>query len=293
MPELPEVETIVRGLKRNILNLKIKDVWSDSKNIIQKPKQFNLFKKELIGKTIENVRRRGKNILIDVSDNKVLLIHQKISGHLLFGKWKKENGKWLSEIKGALADDYWNNFLHVIIFFNNGEQIALSDLRKFSKIELWDKNKLEEFKNFQFLGEEPLGRDFTFKKFKETLHKRKKGKIKQILMDQKIIVGIGNIYANEILWKSKVNPFKDLNELTEKDLKEIYKNMKAILKEAIKLKGSSISDFRQINGKKGGFDLLLNVYGREGKECPRCKTKIKREKISQRSTFFCPKCQAS
>ena len=107
-----------------------------------------------------------------------------------------------------------------------------------------------------------------------------------------MVVGIGNIYANEILWRSKVNPFKDLNDLKEKDFKEIYRNMKIILKEAIKLKGSSVSDFRQISGKKGSFDKLLNVYRKDGEECPICKSKIKRATISQRSTFYCPKCQS-
>ena len=291
MPELPEVETIVRDLKKKILNLKIKDVWTDSEKMIKKPKQFNHFKKELKGKTIKDIRRRGKNILIDIFDNKVLLIHQKISGHLLYGKWKREKEKWISEIQGDLLNDSWNNFLHFIIFFNNDEQLALSDMRKFSKIELWDKEELEESEYIQSLGAEPLGESFTFKKFKESLNKRKSGKIKQILMDQKIIVGIGNIYANEVLWKSKINPFKNLNDLKEKDLKEIYRNIKIILKEAIKLKGSSTSDFRQLDGKKGSFDNLLKVYRQEGKKCPICKNKIKRDKISQRSTFFCPKCQ--
>ena len=291
MPELPEVETIVMGLKKKILNLKIKDVWTDSEKMIKRPKQFSYFKKELKGRTIKDIRRRGKNILIDISDNKVLLIHQKISGHLLYGKWKKEKDKWVSEIQGDLLNDSWNNFLHFIIFFSNDKQLALSDLRKFSKIELWDKKELEESEYIQSLGVEPLEKYFTFEKFKESLNKRKSGKIKQILMDQKIIVGIGNIYANEILWKSKINPFKDLNDLKEKDLTEIYKNIKIILKEAIKLKGSSTSDFRQLDGKKGSFNNLLKVYRQEGEKCPICKNKIKRDKISQRSTFFCPKCQ--
>jgi len=291
MPELPEVETIVRGLKKEILNLKIEDVWSDSQTMIKKPKQFLSFKKELKGKTVKDVRRRGKNILIDLSDNKVLLVHQKISGHLLYGKWKEENGKWVSELQGDLLTDFWNNFLHFIVYFDNNKQLALSDMRKFSKIELWDRDELDVSKYLQSLGPEPLEKDFTFKKFKEALNKRRSGKIKQILMDQKIIVGIGNIYANEILWRSKVNPFKDLKKLKEEDLKKIYKNTQAILRESIKLKGSSVSDFRQISGKKGEFDKLLNVYRKDGKECPVCKSKIKRDTISQRSTFYCPKCQ--
>ena len=291
MPELPEVETIVRGLKKKILNLKIESVWTDSEKIIKKPKQFNNFKKEIEGRIVSGVRRRGKNILIDLSGEKVVLIHQKISGHLLYGRWKREKEKWVSEIQGNLYDDFWNNFLHFILFFDNKEQLALSDLRKFSKIELWDKKDLEKSEYMQSLGPEPLEKDFTFKKFKESLNKRKSGKIKQILMDQKIIVGIGNIYANEILWISKVNPFKDLKELSDKDLVRIYKNTKSILREAIRLKGSSVSDFRRLDGKRGSFDGFLKVYKKEGKECPVCKNKIKRDKISTRSTFFCPKCQ--
>ena len=291
MPELPEVETIVRGLKKKILNLKIEDVWTDSEKIIKKPERFNDFKKEIEGRIVSDVRRRGKNILIDLSGEKVVLIHQKISGHLLYGKWKREKEKWVSAIQGNLYDDFWNNFLHFILFFDNKEQLALSDLRKFSKIELWDKKDLEKSEYMQSLGPEPLEKDFTFKKFKESLNKRKSGKIKQILMDQKIIVGIGNIYANEILWMSKINPFKDLKELTEKNLMSIYKNTKNILREAIKLKGSSVSDFRRLDGKRGSFDGFLKVYRKEGKECPVCKSKIKRDTISTRSTFFCSKCQ--
>ena len=291
MPELPEVETIVRGLKKKILNLKIKNVWTDSEKIIKKPELFNDFKKEIEGRIVVDVRRRGKNILIDLSGNKVLLIHQKISGHLLYGRWKRQKEKWVSEIQGSLYNDFWNNFLHFVLFFDNNKQLALSDLRKFSKIELWDKKDLEESKYVQSLGPEPLEKDFTFKKFKESLNKRRSGKIKQILMDQKIIVGIGNIYANEILWISKVNPFKDLKELSDKDLMRIYKNTKSILREAIRLKGSSVSDFRRLDGKRGSFDGFLKVYKKEGKECPVCKNKIKRDKIATRSTFFCPKCQ--
>ena len=291
MPELPEVETIIRGLKKKILNLKIKNVWTDSEKIIKRPERFNDFKKEIEGRIVIDVRRRGKNILIDLSGNKVLLIHQKISGHLLYGKWKRKKEKWVSEIQGSLYNDFWNNFLHFVLFFNNDKQLALSDLRKFSKIELWDKGDLEESEYMKSLGAEPLEKDFTFKKFKESLNKRKSGKIKQILMDQKIIVGIGNIYANEILWTSKVNPFKGLRKLTEKDLMNIYKNTRSILREAIKLKGSSVSDFRQLDGEKGSFNNFLKVYRRDGTECPVCKNKIKRDKISTRSTFFCPKCQ--
>ncbi len=292
MPELPEVETIVRGLRKKILNLKIKDVWSDSKKLIKKPEDFEKFKKEIRGKKIEGVERRGKNILINLSDNKVILIHQKITGHLLYGEWEQRDNEWVALNSKALAKDKWNKYLHLIILFESGKQLALSDLRKFAKVELWEKDKLKESESFQSLGPEPLKEEFTFEKFKEALNTRRSGKIKEILMDQKVLVGIGNIYASEILWRSKVDPFKDLNDLSEDELKKIYNNMRKILKKAIRFKGTSTSDFRTSEGVKGSFQDFLKVYSKEGEKCPNCDGEIKRKKISGRSTFYCPRCQS-
>jgi len=293
MPELPEVETTVLDLKKaqpSILGAGFIDVWTDWKKIVKKPKSFAKFKKEIIGRKILNIRRRGKNILIDLSKNKVLLIHQKLTGHLLLGKWKFENGKWKSLIPGPLADDPMNKFLHLIFFLDDGRQLALSDLRKFAKIEFWDKDNLENSKEFKSLGPEPLEKDFTFEKFKRILTKQRK-KIKQVLMDQKIIAGIGNIYSDEILWRAKVSPLKISSTLSEIELKRIYQSMKEILKTAIEVKGESISDFRRISGEKGGFDPLRQVYRREGEKCKRCGAIIKRIKIGGRSAHYCPVCQ--
>ncbi len=292
MPELPEVETIVRGLRKKILNLKIKDVWSNVENIIQKPEKLKDFKREVKGEIIKDIKRRGKNILIYLSNNKVILVHQKMSGHLLYGEWKKENDDWVAVNSKKLAQDRWNKYLHLIIFFENEKQLALSDLRKFAKVEVWKEDNLKKDKNFKKLGPEPLKEDFTFDDFKKALNTRRSGKIKQILMDQKVIVGIGNIYASEILWKAKVNPFKGLNDLTEKELKRIYKYMKEILKKAIKFKGTSVSDYRTSDGSRGRFSDFLNVYHKENNLCPECGSKIKKAKISGRSTFFCPECQS-
>ena len=181
MPELPEVESIVRGLRKKILDKKIVDVWADNKKTVKQPKSFNSFKKQLRGEKVKRVKRRGKNILIDLSGNKTLLIHQKMTGHLLFGKWQMEKGKWISIIKGPMLSDSRNDYLRFIVFFKDGKQLALSDLRKFAKIELWDKNELKVSEGFKKLGFEPLGKNFTFEKFKQALNKRKKGKIKQII----------------------------------------------------------------------------------------------------------------
>jgi formamidopyrimidine-DNA glycosylase len=291
MPELPEVETIVRGLRKKIIGKRIKDFWTDTKKLVKKPNSFKKFQKELRGRKIKNIRRRGKNILIDLSGDKVLLVHQKMTGHLLVGKWSFKKGEWFSEVLGPLLDDPRNRFLHLIFFLDDGRQLALSDLRKFAKIEFWDRKELEGFLGFKSLGPEPLDVKFTLKEFKKVLEKRKSGKIKQVLMDQKIIAGIGNIYSDEILWRAKVNPLKDINELNRQELKKIFWAIKFILKKGIELKGDSISDFRGADGTKGSFDKWSKVYKREGKKCKRCKAVIKRKKIGGRSAHFCPKCQ--
>jgi len=291
MPELPEVESTVQGLRRTIISKIIQDVWTDTKKLVKKPSSFKAFKKELIGKQIKKIRRRGKNILIDLSDSKTLLIHQKMTGHLLFGKWKLEKGKWISKVKGPLLNDPRNDYLRFIIFFQDEKQLALSDLRKFAKIELWDKLELESSKQFKKLGPEPLEKGFTFKKFKKALNKKKRGKIKQVLMDQNIIVGIGNIYSDEILWQAKIHPFQDVSKIKEQELKRIYTATKNILKKAVKLKGTSISDFRLVDGSKGYYESKRKAYQKTGQKCSRCKTTIKREKMANRSVHFCSKCQ--
>ena len=288
MPELPEVETIIRDLKKEVLGRTLVGVWTDFSKMIKLPKKFEQFKKEIKGKKIQKIWRRGKNIIFDLSDNKILLIHQKLTGHLLLGKWELKGGEWKSLISGPLADDSMNRFLHLIFSLDDGYQLALSDLRKFAKVELLDKATLK--KELSSFGPEPLEKNFTFEKFKKCL-KDKKGKIKQVLMNQEVIAGIGNIYSDEILWEAKIHPFKDTSELSYNELRRIYQAMREILPKAIKAGGESISDFRRIFGEKGGFDSLRKVYRREGEKCSRCGTIIKRIKLAGRSAHFCPECQ--
>lgn len=291
MPELPEVEITARELRNKIVGQRIKDVWTDSGKMIKRPKSFKVFKKQLKGAKIQSIRRRAKNILIDLSGNKILLVHQKMTGHLLFGEWRLSKERWVSKIAGPLLSDPRNQFLHLVFFFEHNKQLALSDQRKFAKVELWNKDELENSKDFKSLGPEPLEKEFTFKKFKEVLAKKKKGKIKQILMDQKIIAGIGNIYSDEILWEARIHPFQDISKLSETELKKIYQAIKNILKGAIRLKGTSISSFRRPAGNTGGYQSRREVYQREGEGCFRCRAKIKRKKMGGRSAHFCPKCQ--
>lgn len=289
MPELPEVETTVHDLRRKVLGRTFLDVWTDFKKMVKRPKNFEQFKKEILGRKIQKIWRRGKNIIFNLSSRKFLLIHQKLTGHLLLGKWKLEKGKWEPEISGPIKEDPMNRFLHLIFFLDNGQQLALSDLRKFAKVEILNKEELK--KELESIGPEPLDKDFNFEKFEKVLAKKKRGKIKQVLMDQEIVAGIGNIYSDEILWEAKIHPFKDVSKLKEEELKRIYFSMRKILPKAIEVGGESISDYRRPSGERGGFDQLRKVYRREGEKCSRCGTQIKRVKIGGRSAHFCPNCQ--
>lgn len=193
MPELPEVQTIVNDLKKKIINKKIIDIWFDAPKLIKKPKPKEL-EEQIKGLKIIDVKRRGKNILIYLTKNYLLLIHQKLTGHLLYGKWKIINNKVKSLIKGKLEEKV-NNYIHFIIYLDNGWQVGLSDLRKFAKIIFGEKEEIENSSDLANLGPEPLDKSFKFIKFVKLI-KLQKRKIKQVLMDQNVIVGIGNIYAD-------------------------------------------------------------------------------------------------
>ena len=289
MPELPEVQTTVNGLNKKVIKRAFIDVWSDWKKIIKKPKDFEQFKKELKNKKIKKIWRRAKNVVFDLSDGRSLLVHQKMTGHLLVGKWELKNEKWNPIKEGPLNDPY-NRFLHLIFFFDNGLMMALSDARKFAKVELWKTEDLLNSENFKSLGPEPLDKNFTFGKFKG-IFKNKKGRVKQVIIDPNVIAGIGNIYANEALWLAKIHPEKSIAKLNNKELKLLYQAIKKVLELGVKLGGESFSDYRKPDGTKGDFDAERKVYKRENQKCHRCGKKIKRIKISQRSAFFCPTCQ--
>jgi len=286
MPELPEVETTVNFLKKKILGKKIKEVFVEAEQLIKKP-SLSRFKKLIKGKKIEKIERKGKNILFFLSQNLVLLFHLKLTGHLLLGEWKKEKGKWVSLKEGPLKEDPINRFLRVIFVFEDGKMLALSDLRKFAKIEL-GKTK-EILKELEKLGPDPL--EISFEEFKKRIQKKKKSEIKKVLMDQEVISGVGNIYSVEALWEAKISPFRKVKDISEKELKKLFESLKKVLKLAIKLQGESISDWRKPNGEKGNYDKIRKVYRKEGEKCQRCGKKILKKTQAQRSTYFCANCQ--
>jgi formamidopyrimidine-DNA glycosylase len=290
MPELPEVETIVRDLNKNVKGLKITNVWVDWKKIIRHP-DYDCFVRQIKNKEILRARRRAKYILIDLSKNKTLIIHQKMSGHLLYGKWSIKDNIPKSLTPGPLKNDPQNRFIRFILYLSNGKQLGLSDLRRFAKAILVDTDKVGELKEIKELGPEPLEKDFDFKKFKEVICK-KRGKIKQALMNPNVIAGIGNIYSDEILWYSRTHPLKRTEKLKDKELKNIYSAIRKVLKMGIEAKGDSMQDYRRLSGELGSYQYKQKAYQMTGKKCPRNDGgTFERIKIGGRSAHFCPVCQ--
>jgi len=291
VPEGPEVQTIVNDLNRKIIGRRITGVWTDWPKMTKTG--FKSLEKETKGAKIQAVRRRGKNILIDLDKGRLLLIHQKMTGHLLIGKWeiKKEGMKYrpVPTVKGPLQERV-NDFIRLIFYLDNGQQLALSDLRRFAKVLFGKREQIENLRELKNLGVDPTDSKTTFKDFVAAITKRTRN-IKQVLMDQTVISGVGNIYADDILWFTKIHPLRRASDLKEKELKSIWLATRSILKRAIKLRGTSTADFRDTSGEKGRYGDVILAYRRTGLPCRRCKTPIKRIKIGGRSAHFCPKCQ--
>lgn len=287
MPELPEVQTIVNDLNRKVIGRKILNVWTDWPKMI-KTHTVEDFKKEILGKKILRVHRRAKYIMMDLSDGKTLIIHQKISGHLLYGKWQTEGKKVIPLTKGPISDDRYNSYIRFILYLDNDWQLGLSDLRRFGKVFLGDTEKIEKINEIGRLGPEPLDPKFTFEKFRELMEK-KRGVIKKVLMDPFVIVGIGNIYSDEILWYAGIHPLRRVEKLNTSELKMIYKYIKIVLNKSIKAKGDSQQDYRTLEGKFGSYQTMEKAYHKTGKKCQKKDGGIiERIKVNNRSAHFCP-----
>jgi len=289
MPELPEVETTIKGLSQKVLFKKIKGCWTDQSSRVFIRSDFPRRNPgEIIkGKTIESIERKGKNIIINLSKGIAVLVHQKISGHLLLGEWKEKSGKWIPSDK--LLAEKINSFIHFIIFLSDGPMIAVSDPRKFFKIEFWKKKELMDSEAIKKIGPDAL--DIGLEKFRVSLRGRKR-EIKKLLIDQSFIAGIGNIYSDEILWDAQINPSREASSLDKNEVETLFKSMAKILKKAVRLKGDSISDYRLVTGEKGGYQNFHKVYQREGRPCKRKDGGIiKKRKFGGRHLRYCPVCQ--
>ena len=294
MPELPEVTTTVAGLNKVLAKLSIRDVWTDyhvktsnkSKDTIKNKKYFENFKREITGEKFISAERRGKNVLIHLSGGKTILIHMKMTGHLLYGKYAWKNKKWKSEEK--LLSDSFNQFIHLIFTLSNGKHLAFSDMRKFAKVILFETGERDSVTDLSLLGPEPLD-NLSLQTFKKQLFKKPSGKIKTVLMDQSVIAGIGNIYSDEMLWQAGVHPERKVASLKDGEIKRMWKAVDTILNSSIKMGGDSMSDYRNIYGQKGNFQNAHKVYRRTKEKCsrPGCGGTITRKVIGGRSSHFC------
>jgi len=274
MPELPEVETVMRGLSPALLKNKIDRVKLYRKDLrVPFPKNMQA---KLSGKRISSLSRRAKYILVHFEGGLILAIHLGMSGRVSI----------ISE--DAKYDIQKHD--HMILTMNTGVRIAYNDPRRFGMVFLLQESELDTHAFFAHLGPEPLGNDFSAPYLMGVL-KNKKTSIKQALLDQRVVVGVGNIYACEALYKSKINPEKQACRVKGQKAEELVKDIRIILKKAIKAGGSTLKDYRHADGELGYFQHNFTVYDRAGQGCQNCNKTIKRIVQGGRSTFYCPACQ--
>lgn len=305
MPELPEVHTTVTGLQKVLPGLTVTDIWSDmwstaslSKNTIKDRGYFPYFKKYTLNQKVLQVRRRAKHILIDLENSFTIIIHMKMTGHLMYGKYtinKKSNNKdwqWIPQEPDTPLSDPYNRHIHVVFTLSNNNHVVFCDSRKFGTIVVEKTNSLST-ERLAHLGPEPLETSFTISLFKERIMKSKNRAIKTVLMDQTIIAGIGNIYSDEMLHRAKILPTRTPSTLTTAEVKKLFTVMKEVLAKGIDFGGDSTSDYRNIHGKRGTFHENHLVYLRTKKPCLRknCTGSITKQTISGRSAHFCTTCQ--
>ena len=270
MPELPEVETVKNGLKNKVLNKKITKCKILYPGIIAYPNKEE-FIKNITNQVILDIKRRGKFLIFELDDY-YLISHLRMEGKYFI--------KEPSEIL--------NKHDHVIFELNNQEELRYNDTRKFGKMHLVKKNELD-ITPISKLGLEPWDDALTPKYLKDKLNKKKA--IKTLLLDQSIITGIGNIYADEILFLSKIHPETYGCDLTNKNCQNIIDSTKIILEKAIKSGGTTIHTYTSVDGITGRFQQELLVHGKKRESCPNCKTEILKITVNGRGTYYCPKCQ--
>ena len=286
MPELPEIEIVKRSLFKKINGAKIVNVKINNKNL--RYKITDALPKKLINEKILKISRRSKYLIFHFK-NKLLLAHLGMSGKFLIIR-SKDNKMFKTSFYYDLDILAKHNHIHFIL--NNGLELIYNDVRRFGFFKLFENIKLKEITYLKKLGPEPFSVLFCIKYVQKFIKNRKKN-IKNLLMDQTFVSGLGNIYVNEALFLSKIHPLRQCSNLERKSIKNLIYNIRKVLKIAINQGGSSIRDFKNVYGKSGNFQQFFNVYGQENKNCSRisCKGKIKKISISNRSSFYCNVCQ--
>lgn len=273
MPELPEVETIRKTLIRFIKGKTIENVTIYWPRIIQYPTDTKKFTHQLIGQQFHSISRKGKFLIFHLDD------YDLVSHLRMEGKYSVHPN-----------DEPKNKHTHVSFTFTNGEELRYNDVRKFGTMHLFNKGTAFNRKPLKDVAPDPFEEEFTFDYFKEKLSRTTRV-IKNVLLDQKVVAGLGNIYVDETLFKAKIHPLKRANELTDKEIKRIMNYAKETLEEAVKQGGTTIRSYVASDGEMGMFQQQLFVYSQEDEPCPNCEDTIIKIKVSNRGTHFCPTCQ--
>ena len=279
--ELPEVEVMRRDLERDVVGKKIKDVEvKGSKNamrVIRRHKTRKDFASRLVGHKVMKTERRGKYVLLSLDGGEVWVVHFGMSG-----RFTRANGRI------ALAPH-----THVIVTFQQGGDLRFVDPRTFGEMFVASTDELGKVKELQHIAIDPLDQVFTWPTFQYLLAQRAT-KMKQLMMDQKFISGLGNIYSDEVLFAAGIRYDRMSDSLSSQEVRRLYRAIQEILQDAIKARGTTLEDEAYVDlfGKPGEYQNELKVYGREGLPCRRCRTPIRTVKVQQRTSYFCPQCQS-
>jgi formamidopyrimidine-DNA glycosylase len=274
MPELPEAETIRRQLEQTVVGRKIETVEVLVPRVLRTDQ--NTLEKELTGASIIGAARRGKNIVIQLSTGKAVLFHLMIAGSLLY--------------KPVRSDTLRNT--QVVLVLDNGYELRFRDPRKFGYVKLLDEPDVYRAPEFSHMGPEPLASEFTLDLFRKLIGERPRSRIKALLLDQSFISGIGNIYADEILFFARVHPERVAGSLTDDEIARMYKGIRSILPKAIEERGSSIASYVDLFGENGNYQSFHQVFNRAGQPCPaECGGILEKIKVAGRGTHICPNCQ--
>lgn len=287
MPELPEVETIRIGLTKLLPNRVIKDVWHDwHKSFPNAPADVARF---MVNAKVESVQRRAKVLIINLSGEYSLVIHLKMTGQLVFRSPKEVFGA--GHPTASLVGELPDKSTRVILDFTDGSKLFFNDQRKFGWMRLLPTIEVPEIDFMKKVGPEPLEDDFTLDKFIVRLMTRQNSPIKAVLLDQVVLAGVGNIYADESLHGAKIHPSTPVVQVSKAKLVSLYNALKEVLKLGIEKGGSTDRNYVSAEGKKGSYLSFAQVFAKQGQPCPRCGTTIEKIRVAGRGTHICPKCQ--
>ena len=285
MPELPEVETIRRDLLKKIKGKKIIEVKIKKSSMV-KGSTISFIRK-IKNQKINDIKRIGKLLIFDLGKNINILVHLKMTGQLVYKNGAKSvaGGHNIPKNNNKLP----NKYSHIIIYFSDGGKLYFNDLRQFGYMRLVDDKQRD--KVIEKFGIEPLTKNYTLENFKKVFLKRQ-GILKAVFLNQQLLAGIGNIYADEICFAAGILPSRKVNKLTKQEVEKLFLVSEKIIKQAIHMRGTTFNDYVDADGNKGNYFKLLKVYGREGKKCKRClHGKIKKIRLVGRGTHFCSNCQ--